>query len=102
MYLESFLQRWNYSPIEQMGKQKNIDFPRLVKIPGYGPGIVVAFPVGFEPTTCRLEGGCSIRLSYGNLKMSSQPKLVLFQQKEALLLSPSTSRAAYPQTNLEE
>ena len=27
---------------------------------------VKAFPVGFEPTTCRLEGGCSIRLGYGN------------------------------------
>lgn len=29
-------------------------------------GVVKAFPVGFEPTTCRLEGGCSIRLGYGN------------------------------------
>ena len=25
-----------------------------------------ASSVGFEPTTCRLEGGCSIQLSYGN------------------------------------
>ena len=28
--------------------------------------VVKAFPVGFEPTTCRLEGGCSIQLSYGD------------------------------------
>ena len=25
----------------------------------------LATPVGLEPTTCRLEGGCSIQLSYG-------------------------------------
>jgi len=25
----------------------------------------MAIPAGFEPATCRLEGGCSIRLSYG-------------------------------------
>ena len=25
----------------------------------------LATPAGFEPATCRLEGGCSIRLSYG-------------------------------------
>src|SRR5205085_2031577 len=25
----------------------------------------MATPVGLEPTTCRLEGGCSIQLSYG-------------------------------------
>lgn len=28
-----------------------------------GPGLVP--PAGFEPTTVRLEGGCSIQLSYG-------------------------------------
>ena len=27
----------------------------------------VARPAGFEPATTRLEGGCSIRLSYGRL-----------------------------------
>jgi len=26
---------------------------------------VVATPAGFEPAACRLEGGCSIQLSYG-------------------------------------
>lgn len=26
----------------------------------------VAFPAGFEPATIRLEGECSIQLSYGN------------------------------------
>jgi len=25
----------------------------------------LATPAGFEPATCRLEGGCSIQLSYG-------------------------------------
>jgi hypothetical protein len=25
----------------------------------------MATPAGLEPATCRLEGGCSIRLSYG-------------------------------------
>ena len=25
----------------------------------------MATPAGFEPATCRLEGGCSIQLSYG-------------------------------------
>jgi hypothetical protein len=25
----------------------------------------VATPAGLEPATCRLEGGCSIQLSYG-------------------------------------
>jgi hypothetical protein len=26
---------------------------------------MVATPAGLEPATCRLEGGCSIQLSYG-------------------------------------
>jgi hypothetical protein len=30
-----------------------------------GFGRLVATPAGFEPATCRLEGGCSIQLSYG-------------------------------------
>lgn len=28
----------------------------------------MARPAGFEPATTRLEGGCSIRLSYGRLQ----------------------------------
>ena len=28
----------------------------------------VARPAGFEPATVRLEGGCSIQLSYGHLR----------------------------------
>ena len=28
---------------------------------------LVATPAGLEPATCRLEGGCSIQLSYGAL-----------------------------------
>ena len=27
--------------------------------------ILLATPAGLEPATCRLEGGCSIQLSYG-------------------------------------
>lgn len=33
----------------------------------------MAFPEGFEPSTYRLEGGCSVRLSYGNLS-EKRPK----------------------------
>ena len=33
--------------------------------------VMLATPVGLEPTTCRLEGGCSIQLSYG----AGQPRL---------------------------
>lgn len=29
---------------------------------------MVAIPGGFEPPTRRLEGGCSIRLSYGTVR----------------------------------
>jgi hypothetical protein len=29
--------------------------------------ILLATPAGLEPATCRLEGGCSIQLSYGAL-----------------------------------
>ncbi|SCM76757.1 conserved hypothetical protein [uncultured Pleomorphomonas sp.] len=28
----------------------------------------LATPAGLEPATCRLEGGCSIQLSYGALE----------------------------------
>ncbi len=28
-------------------------------------GLRLATPAGLEPATCRLEGGCSIQLSYG-------------------------------------
>ena len=28
-------------------------------------GYLMATPAGLEPATCRLEGGCSIQLSYG-------------------------------------
>ena len=27
--------------------------------------VTLATPAGLEPATCRLEGGCSIQLSYG-------------------------------------
>ena len=27
--------------------------------------LILATPAGLEPATCRLEGGCSIQLSYG-------------------------------------
>ena len=30
--------------------------------------VEMATPVGLEPTTCRLEGGCSIQLSYGAVR----------------------------------
>jgi hypothetical protein len=45
--------------------------PRLIYICFYVGGypgnslISLATPAGFEPATCRLEGGCSIQLSYG-------------------------------------
>jgi hypothetical protein len=29
----------------------------------------LARPAGLEPATCRLEGGCSIQLSYGRMLM---------------------------------
>ena len=29
------------------------------------PALKLATPAGLEPATCRLEGGCSIQLSYG-------------------------------------
>ena len=29
------------------------------------PPFALATPAGLEPATCRLEGGCSIQLSYG-------------------------------------
>ncbi len=32
--------------------------------------IWLATPAGLEPATCRLEGGCSIQLSYGAEPMS--------------------------------
>ncbi len=41
----------------------------------------MAIPAGFEPATVRLEGGCSIQLSYGTIlelatyNMSSQRTL---------------------------
>ena len=31
---------------------------------------IMATPAGFEPATCRLEGGCSIRLSYGVVRFT--------------------------------
>jgi hypothetical protein len=31
------------------------------------PSCLMAHPAGFEPATIRLEGGCSIQLSYGHL-----------------------------------
>ena len=31
----------------------------------------MAHPVGFEPTTDRLEGGCSIQLSYGRTRWAA-------------------------------
>jgi hypothetical protein len=38
----------------------------------------LATPAGLEPATCRLEGGCSIQLSYGvgcdTIKSSYIPK----------------------------
>src|SRR5436305_4027092 len=37
------------------------DPPQMPRSEGKG----LATPVGLEPTTCRLEGGCSIQLSYG-------------------------------------
>jgi hypothetical protein len=36
---------------------------KILKIKDYL--IRLATPAGLEPATCRLEGGCSIQLSYG-------------------------------------
>lgn len=35
----------------------------------------MARPAGFEPATVRLEGGCSIRLSYGRYTRWLTPRL---------------------------
>jgi hypothetical protein len=35
------------------------------------PSSLMAHPAGFEPATIRLEGGCSIQLSYGHLYIGS-------------------------------
>ena len=41
-------------------------FPRLPFQAGnWSLSMPLATPAGFEPATCRLEGGCSIQLSYG-------------------------------------
>ena len=44
-------------------------------------GVEMACPIGFEPTTCRLEGGCSIQLSYGH---ASEGDIVSAIGKQAL------------------
>lgn len=36
---------------------------------------VMAVPEGFEPSTSRLEGGCSIQLSYGTTRGSFRPRV---------------------------
>src|SRR5690625_5760782 len=36
---------------------------------------VVARPAGFEPATIRLEGGCTIQLSYGRVAGPSQARV---------------------------
>src|SRR5690625_7427042 len=36
---------------------------------------IVARPAGFEPATIRLEGGCSVQLSYGRVAGPSQARV---------------------------
>src|SRR5690349_6454790 len=37
----------------------------------------LAVPAGFEPATYRLEGECSIQLSYGTMTAGADPKVAL-------------------------
>ncbi len=52
----------------------------------------LARPAGLEPATIRLEGGCSIQLSYGRL-CGSNPWF-RFKQHRATLVAFSTARQA--------
>ena len=60
------------------------------------PSCQMAHPAGLEPATIRLEGGCSIQLSYGRLFFASSmdAKIKALAERIELLFR----RASYPAT----
>ena len=50
---------------------------------------LMAHPAGFEPATIRLEGGCSIQLSYGRFYLHSMERRLQAPTTEDNLLKSS-------------
>jgi hypothetical protein len=48
-----------------------VERPNRPACPQLGEGCELATPAGFEPATTRLEGECSIQLSYGVIGLIS-------------------------------
>ena len=64
-------------------KFKHIDIHTHLRVKSKGAAVLpaaapVAFPGGFEPSTFRLGGGCSILLSYGNLLFAAGTRRQLY------------------------
>ncbi len=55
----------------------------------------MAQPGGFEPPTVRLEGGCSIQLSYGCIRNGIDWNLVMFGRTVKILGVSIKPQASY-------